>query len=257
MSLPDNSVNLVLQPKGGVGKSFVAAILAQYFGDKGLPLVCYDTDPNNKTLSSYPSLNVEVVDVLRGTRIGEDLIDPMMSSILSNPDQTVLIDTGTSNFLSTLAYLSDNGVVDLLRSMGRAIFIHVPIVGGGDEVDTLEGLAQLAITFNRDSGVGFVVWENDLRGVIRLDDFPVKDFLLENNLLRGVIPIRIGYDDHGAYRGDTFVNDIKRMTESKYTIGDLQEKTQYSDGSVINLMQKHRGVMLYKSWFGALEAVNW
>ena len=31
------SVNLVLQGKGGVGKSFVSAILAQYFRTKAAP----------------------------------------------------------------------------------------------------------------------------------------------------------------------------------------------------------------------------
>jgi hypothetical protein len=36
------SVHLVLQGKGGVGKSFVSAILAQYFRTKSAPVHCLD-----------------------------------------------------------------------------------------------------------------------------------------------------------------------------------------------------------------------
>ena len=257
MTSLNNSVNFVLQPKGGVGKSFVAAIFAQYVRDRGLELVCYDTDPNNKTLASIKSLKAKEIDLMRGTRIGEDLIDPMMSEILGAPESTVLVDTGASNFLTTFAYLADNGVIDLLRDAGRPVFIHVPIVGGQDEKDTLEGLAKLAVAFERDSGVGFVVWENDLRGLVRVGDFPVHDFLVEKKLLSGIVPIRIGYDGTGAYRGDTYINDIRRLTESGFTVNDLVNNDKYSSGEVIDLMKKHRMVRLYKEWYSALEAVNW
>ena len=36
------SVHLILQGKGGVGKSFVSAILAQYFRTKSAPVHCLD-----------------------------------------------------------------------------------------------------------------------------------------------------------------------------------------------------------------------
>jgi CO dehydrogenase nickel-insertion accessory protein CooC1 len=46
------AVHLVLQGKGGVGKSFVAAILAQYFKTKTAQVHCLDTDPVNGVLSA-------------------------------------------------------------------------------------------------------------------------------------------------------------------------------------------------------------
>ncbi len=48
---PGNSIHLSLQGKGGVGKSLVASILAQYFLHTGRDLCCIDTDPVNQTLS--------------------------------------------------------------------------------------------------------------------------------------------------------------------------------------------------------------
>lgn len=38
-------VHLTLQGKGGVGKSMMAAILAQYKKNKGSNVLCIDTDP--------------------------------------------------------------------------------------------------------------------------------------------------------------------------------------------------------------------
>ena len=62
------SVQLVLQGKGGVGKSFVSAILAQYFRTKSAPVHCVDTDPINTTFAQYRLLNAEHLKVLkRGT----------------------------------------------------------------------------------------------------------------------------------------------------------------------------------------------
>jgi hypothetical protein len=45
------SVHIILQGKGGVGKSFVSAILAQYFRTKPAPVHCLDTDPINATFA--------------------------------------------------------------------------------------------------------------------------------------------------------------------------------------------------------------
>ena len=47
-------IHFILQGKGGVGKSFIASLLAQYLRDrKNGQVVCFDTDPVNPTLSRY------------------------------------------------------------------------------------------------------------------------------------------------------------------------------------------------------------
>ena len=45
------TVHFVLQGKGGVGKSFVASILGQYFQVRGRDVRCFDTDPVNQTFA--------------------------------------------------------------------------------------------------------------------------------------------------------------------------------------------------------------
>jgi CO dehydrogenase nickel-insertion accessory protein CooC1 len=54
-----STIHLSLQGKGGVGKSLVASILAQYLLQRGKTVRCIDTDPVNKTLSQYRGLPAE------------------------------------------------------------------------------------------------------------------------------------------------------------------------------------------------------
>ena len=52
-------VHFVVQSKGGVGKSFVAMLLAQYLQDRSDDkLYCFDTDPDNQTFAGYQALKI-------------------------------------------------------------------------------------------------------------------------------------------------------------------------------------------------------
>src|SRR5450432_1103610 len=65
------SVHVVLQGKGGVGKSFISAILAQYFRTKSAPVHCLDTDPVNATFAQYRLLEAEHLKVVGAVVIRE------------------------------------------------------------------------------------------------------------------------------------------------------------------------------------------
>ena len=53
-------VHFILQGKGGVGKSFVAALLAQHYQANGRgAVVCVDTDPVNATFSGYGAFGLD------------------------------------------------------------------------------------------------------------------------------------------------------------------------------------------------------
>lgn len=63
--------HFIMQGKGGVGKSLVAAILYQYLAKQGCQVFGCDTDPVNSSLARHKSLNVKVIDLMEG-----DDIDP-------------------------------------------------------------------------------------------------------------------------------------------------------------------------------------
>ncbi|ELA08195.1 TraL-like protein [Moraxella macacae 0408225] len=61
-----NSIHFVMHSKGGVGKSVVSFLMAQYILNKvdNSKVAIIDIEPNYRTLSRYKSLNVENIDVL-------------------------------------------------------------------------------------------------------------------------------------------------------------------------------------------------
>ena len=58
------TIHLVLQGKGGVGKSIVASWLAEFLIGRGQPVRCFDGDPVNRSLAQIKALNVEKLDLL-------------------------------------------------------------------------------------------------------------------------------------------------------------------------------------------------
>lgn len=59
---------LTLGDKGGIGKSFIAALMAQYIVDNMTETrpVCIDMDMKKRTFSRYKVLGVELIDVRSG-----------------------------------------------------------------------------------------------------------------------------------------------------------------------------------------------
>src|SRR5713226_6726048 len=77
------TIHLSLQGKGGVGKSLIASILAQYFLHHGVEIHCLDTDPVNQTLSQYSALGAEHLELLRDGRIDSRGFDALMERLLT------------------------------------------------------------------------------------------------------------------------------------------------------------------------------
>jgi cellulose biosynthesis protein BcsQ len=68
-------VHFILNSKGGVGKSFIAFLLAQYYCQRGAPIVCFDADATTSTFSSFAALNVTRIKLMQGPRIDERRFD--------------------------------------------------------------------------------------------------------------------------------------------------------------------------------------
>jgi MinD-like ATPase involved in chromosome partitioning or flagellar assembly len=102
-----STVHLILQGKGGVGKSFIAALLAQFLQEKGVPVRCFDADPVNSTLASFPALQTTKLDLIessdKGRRINPRRFDDLVDHIAGqHADAHVIVDTGSSAFVPLL-----------------------------------------------------------------------------------------------------------------------------------------------------------
>jgi hypothetical protein len=131
-----NTVHFILQGKGGIGKTLVSTILAQWVASKDeTPLRCYDTDQENATFSRYKAMNVKHVPVMTDSRtIDPKRFDALMIDILEEEGNCV-IDNGANTFSPLMGYLIENDCFSLLEESGRKVYIHT-IVGGGDTCTT-------------------------------------------------------------------------------------------------------------------------
>ncbi|WP_455474103.1 nucleotide-binding protein [Bartonella sp. B30(2025)] len=53
------NIHIVLQGKGGVGKSLVASLVMQYLLENKTDVRGIDTDPVNQTFANYKNFNVK------------------------------------------------------------------------------------------------------------------------------------------------------------------------------------------------------
>lgn len=150
-------VHLVMQGKGGVGKTFSATVLAQYLKAKGREVLCVDTDPVNATFAGFKELGATRLDLLEDESIAPRRFDQLIELIESATDE-VVVDNGASSFIAFAHYLTSNDVPSLLASMNHTLFVHVPITGGQAIGDCAENLRGLANSLTDDAKL--VVWLN-------------------------------------------------------------------------------------------------
>jgi adenylylsulfate kinase-like enzyme len=95
----NTTIHLTLQGKGGVGKSLVAVILAQYLSKRGLQIQCIDTDPLNRTFAQYNAFAAERIQVRdEHSRIDQRSFDGLLERFLTEHGATFVVDNGASTF---------------------------------------------------------------------------------------------------------------------------------------------------------------
>jgi len=161
-----NTLHFILQGKGGCGKSFIAAMLAQYFQSKDATLRAFDTDQENTTFAQYKALDVKHVPVMNASRtIDAKRFDALIEA-LATEEGTFVIDNGANTFSPLLAYLVENDALPFLREHGKTVYIHTVISGGDTLLDTANGFNSIA------QGVDapIVLWLNEHFGEMTTAD---------------------------------------------------------------------------------------
>jgi hypothetical protein len=168
------SSHFVMQGKGGVGKSVVAALLFQYFQKRGFEVFGCDTDPVNSSFASYNNIEAKILDIMDGDDIAPGRFDELIDYIFTLPeDSRLVVDIGASCFVALCSYLKKNEALDYLRQNGHEVTIHTVITGGAGLLETLNNLLALARHFY---DVPLVVWLNTFFGEISLDGETFEHF---------------------------------------------------------------------------------
>lgn len=166
------TVHLILQGKGGVGKSLVASLLCQYLIAQGRNILAFDTDPINQTLTGYKDLPVQELHLMKGDDIDRRRFDQLIEDILTAPGD-VVVDNGAASFVPLSAYLKENQTIDFLEESGIRVLIHTVCTGGQAMKETADGLVSLASHFPT---VPLVVWLNRYFGEIATETKKFEEF---------------------------------------------------------------------------------
>jgi hypothetical protein len=159
-------VHITLQGKGGIGKSYITSIVAQYLLDQGEEVMCIDTDPINSTLASFEALNAQKIVLMEENRIKEGHFDAMMEQILST-DAHFVIDSGASSFVPLSNYLLQHEAIELMAEHGKQPIIHIIIAGGFALINTMTDFAHLAGQLPEEAQI--VLWLNEHFGPIEFE----------------------------------------------------------------------------------------
>lgn len=133
------SINFIGGEKGGVGKSVLARVLAQYFIDKGRAFTGFDTDRSHTSFTRFYSdfASPVVVDTYEGL----DLVAAVYEEEPSEgPPPNVIVDLAAQTAAPLARWVKDSDLVALMASMGVTVnFWHVADAGR-DSVDLLDRL---------------------------------------------------------------------------------------------------------------------
>ena len=165
-------VHCVMQGKGGVGKSFIASLLIQWHQANNLPVMAFDTDPVNRTLSSFPALAATQIRLLNEDKINTDGVDELIEAAVTGSGASV-IDNGSASFLPMARYLVSNDIAAILEEHDRRLVLHTVVVGGQAALDTLRGMVALLGQFP--PGVPVIVWVNEYNGRFDADGLSFEE----------------------------------------------------------------------------------
>ncbi len=166
-------IHFVGGEKGGVGKSVMARLLAQYWIDRGKAWRGFDTDLSHGALVRYYQDFAEPIDIGRLEHL-DRLVEQSVDS-----DAEVLVDLAAQTERDLHQWIDSGGVLELAEELGLdLVFWHV-MDDGKDSVNLLSGLleryadrAHCVVVLNHGRGVDFTTFRESDTGK-RLNDTSV------------------------------------------------------------------------------------
>lgn len=153
-----SSLNFIGGEKGGVGKSVVSRVLAQYFIDKGRPFTGFDTDRSHTSFTRFYAdyASPVIVDSYEGL----DLIATAFEETSTDgQEKSVIVDLAAQTAAPLTRWVKDSDVFSVLAEMGVTVnFWHVADAGK----DSVDLLGRLVNTFG--DGPNYFVVKNMGRG---------------------------------------------------------------------------------------------
>jgi hypothetical protein len=208
--------------KGGVGKSLMSRVLAQYMIDREIPFIGFDTDRSHGALMRFYSgyASSVLVDNI-------EALDSIIEAAAEQPERRVLVDLAAQTHDPLVKWMDDAGVLNLADEMGMTIHYWHVMDSGKDSVDLLKKLLDRFGT-----GMKYVLVRNQIRG----NDFSVLEQSGEQAraIQLGVRVVTV------KKLGDSVINKIDAGSSSFWKAKNPQDP----NGGGLGLMDRQR----VKAW---------
>jgi hypothetical protein len=153
------NIHLLGGEKGGVGKSLVARLLAQYLIDHSLPFLGFDSDRSHGALLRFYAgfASPVLIDSYAS-------LDAIVEAATLHPERRILVDLAAQTQERLTQWMDDSQLLDVAPELNLNIRYWHVLDAGKDSVDLLKRLLD-----RYESRLQYVLVQNEVRG----DDFRI------------------------------------------------------------------------------------
>ncbi len=220
--------------KGGVGKSLVSRVLAQYLIDKEIPFLGFDTDRSHGALMRFYSGYASPVLADR-----YEALDAIVEAAAEQPERRILVDLAAQTHDPLVQWMDDSGVLNLADEMNISVTYWHVMDSGKDSVDLLKKLLD-----RFGPGLRYVLVRNQIRG----NDFSVLEQSGEQ-----ARALAFGAQIMGLrHLHDGVMNKIDAASSSFWAA----KNSGTEDGAGLGLMDRQRLKMWLRDVYRELDGVG-
>jgi hypothetical protein len=148
------NIHFIGGEKGGVGKSLMSRVLAQYMIDHELPFLGFDTDRSHGALMRFYAGYASPIAVDR-----IESLDAIVEAAVDQPGRRILVDLAAQTHDPLATWMEEAGVLSMADELDIKLFYWHVMDSGKDSVDLLRRLLDRFGT-----GMAYVLVRNQVRG---------------------------------------------------------------------------------------------
>jgi hypothetical protein len=155
------NIHLIGGEKGGVGKSLVARLLAQYFIDHSMAFLGFDSDRSHGALLRFYADYSSPIFIDK-----YESLDVIVEASVESPERRILVDLAAQTNDQLTQWMDDSQLLEVAPEIGLNIRYWHVMDSGRDSVDLLKRLLD-----RHGSRLNYTLVLNQIRG----DDFRILD----------------------------------------------------------------------------------
>jgi hypothetical protein len=155
------NIHLIGGEKGGVGKSLVARLLAQYLIDNAIPFIGFDSDRTHGALLRFYAGYASPI-----LMNNYESLDTVVEAATENPERRILVDLAAQTNEGLTQWMDDSQLLEVAPEIGLNIRYWHVMDTGRDSVDLLKRLLD-----RHGTRLNYTLVLNQVRG----DDFRILD----------------------------------------------------------------------------------